>query len=94
MKAGYCVDYLSHKWLKEEDLIETYKETVKEFQKNHRSRYNKDKKFSTSDHYKLIRYKNALWRSMSSKGLIDPAIVSWQKESDITCNYYLLLTTT
>lgn len=86
MKAGYCVDYLSHEWLNKGDLIETYKETVKEYQKNHRSRFDKtNKKHNKSDHYKLIRYKNALWRSMSTKKLIDPSTVSWQKESDITC---------
>ncbi|KAI8638386.1 hypothetical protein BD408DRAFT_446828 [Parasitella parasitica] len=103
MKASYCVDYLSHQW-SSDDLIQTYRENCKQ-----RHMYivdnitsttsllrRNEKRLKKSEQYKLLRYQNALWRSMArncthqlsqSNKLIDPSTVSWQKESDITWLY-------
>ncbi|EIE75630.1 hypothetical protein G6F46_011052 [Rhizopus delemar] len=95
MKAEYCVDYLSYKW-KTDDLIETYRETRKH------SIVNKLKQ-DKHEEYKLKRLQNALWREMArnctsnlsqSNLLIDPSLMSWQKESDITWLYGPIYTNT
>ncbi|KAI9473962.1 MAG: hypothetical protein EXX96DRAFT_580023 [Benjaminiella poitrasii] len=102
MKADYCVDYLSYQW-SSEDLIQTYKENYKQ-----RRRYvvntiatdtlltKNERRLKKSEDYKLLRFQNALWRTMArnctkqlgqSNQLVDPSTVSWQKESDITWLY-------
>ncbi|KAI7907848.1 uncharacterized protein BX663DRAFT_492200 [Cokeromyces recurvatus] len=110
MKAEYCVDYLSYQW-SPEDLIQTYKENYKQRQcyiintitptdtlltKN-------EKRLKKSEEYKLLRFQNALWRTMArdctnqlgqSNKLIHPSTVSWQKESDITWLYGPIYTAT
>ncbi|KAG2209506.1 hypothetical protein INT47_008350 [Mucor saturninus] len=102
MKADYCVDYLSHCW-NTDDLISTFQESRKQRQKyiihpvtTTTFHINIESKSKKSEEYKSIRFQNALWRNMArhctdnlckSNKLVNPATVSWQKESDITWLY-------
>ncbi|KAI8880814.1 hypothetical protein K501DRAFT_335149 [Backusella circina FSU 941] len=97
MTAEYCVDYLSYKWTSPDDLVQTFIETRKQYRSiiddDHSSLSAKEMKRAETENYKLKRFQNALWREMArsctnklskQNRLIDPASVSWQKESDIT----------
>lgn len=64
MKEDHCVDYLSYEW-DFDDLMETYKKSCC------KSEYSR---------VEQMRFKNALWRSMSiksKKDLIDPSTIHW-----------------
>lgn len=108
MKADYCVDYLSHQWNTDDLITtfkETRRQRQKYVVNNITSTTSlltkNEKKFKKSEEYKSSRFQNALWRNMAknctknlsrSNVLIDPATVSWQKESDITWLYGPLYT--
>ncbi|CAO3622918.1 unnamed protein product [Mucor hiemalis] len=108
MKADYCVDYLSHQWNTDDLITtfkETRRQRQKYVVNNITSTTSlltkNEKKFKKSEEYKSNRFQNALWRNMAknctknlgrSNELINPATVSWQKESDITWLYGPLYT--
>lgn len=104
MKDSICVDYLSFEW-SSEDLILAFKELKREKQKNfygiltHQNA--RQLKKLNIEKTKQSRYENVLWRQMAksctnnlgySNTLVDPCLLNWQKESDVTCklltNYY------
>ncbi|KAI7873807.1 hypothetical protein K492DRAFT_241150 [Lichtheimia hyalospora FSU 10163] len=92
MSARICVDYLSHEW-SPNDLIYTHREIRRQVRKAN-SKHGDNS--SPSDKYRLARFENALWRQMGrtltdhlgkQNPMVDPAVVDWQKESDITWLY-------
>ncbi|GAA5816952.1 hypothetical protein MFLAVUS_010487 [Mucor flavus] len=103
MKAEYCVDYLSHQWNTDELIAtyrETFKQRQKFIVDSTTTTtcflLKNENKLKKSEEYKLKRFQNALWRNMArnctnhlgkANELINPATVSWQKESDITWLY-------
>ncbi|KAF7721533.1 hypothetical protein EC973_004531 [Apophysomyces ossiformis] len=104
MKAGVCVDYLSHDW-NNADLIQSHREIRQQITKsNVKLSLATDPKISKSiliEKHKLIRFQNALWRQMArtctsqlskQNPMVHPSTVNWQKESDITWLYGPLYT--
>ncbi|KAI8085643.1 hypothetical protein BDF21DRAFT_415694 [Thamnidium elegans] len=103
MKAEYCVDYLSHQWNTDDLIAtyrETFKQRQKFIVDNATTTtcflLKNENRLKKSEEYKLKRFQNALWRNMArnctnhlgkTNELINPATVSWQKESDITWLY-------
>ncbi|KAI8379431.1 uncharacterized protein BYT42DRAFT_326631 [Radiomyces spectabilis] len=95
MKAHICVDYLSYDWTAPE-LVRAHREihcqmaatTMKRKLSQSVPPIN-----TRTKQNKLVRLQNALWRQMArtctphlskDNPMVDPSVVNWQKESDIT----------
>ncbi|KAI8888205.1 hypothetical protein K501DRAFT_330015 [Backusella circina FSU 941] len=91
MKARICVDYLSYNWTFSEISL-AYKEVNKQqsklsFKQITRKCSSSEKLKLKNEQNHLVRYQNAIWRQMSIRRKIDPSIIDWQKECDITWLY-------